>query len=73
MKQRAFINMTVAVDLDMVKGPWDKPEDYVNLIRDSLSGAAHYNPEILVHETAVIAHEYVEGVGYVTPKMGREP
>jgi hypothetical protein len=69
MKERAFITMTLAVDLDMVAGPWDKPSDWTGLLQNSLAGAAHYNPEIKVHEIIEKKYDYVEGQGYVRPTV----
>jgi hypothetical protein len=49
MKKRAVINLTLAVDLDMVRGPWDCSEDWIERIRRDLEVAAHYNPVLTVN------------------------
>ena len=69
MKQRAFINLTLAVDLDMVPGAGHQPEDFVTFIEQALKGAAHYHPEIKVSETAVISYTWDDDKGYVRPEI----
>ncbi|UPT95437.1 hypothetical protein J4G48_0040495 [Bradyrhizobium barranii subsp. apii] len=67
MKKRAFITLTLAVDLDMVAGPWDKPSDWTDAIQRQFHAAACYSPEITVHEIIEQKYDYVEGEGYVRP------
>jgi hypothetical protein len=68
MKERAFITLTLAVDLDMVPGVCHQPEDFVTFIENALKGAAHYQPMVTVHLTEVIPYEWDDEKGYVAPK-----
>ncbi|SDK43623.1 hypothetical protein [Bradyrhizobium ottawaense] len=69
MKKRAYITMTLAVDLDMVAGPWDKSTDYTDAIQRQFHSAACYDPELTVHEIIERNYDYVEGKGYVRPTV----
>ena len=69
MKQRAFINMTLAVDLDMVPGTCHQPEDFVTFIEQALKGASHYNPEVSVQETVVMDYSWDDDKGYIRPEI----
>ncbi|MEH2517415.1 hypothetical protein V1279_002988 [Bradyrhizobium sp. AZCC 1610] len=68
MKKRAFITMTLAVDLDMVAGPWDKPSDWTDAMQRQFHAAACYHPEFTVHEIIEKVYDYVEGQGWVRPE-----
>lgn len=78
--QRAFINLTLAVDLDGVPGNCDKPEDFVTIIEHALKGIAHYKPEITVNEKIVKPYKWDETTGekitptlfdeHIKPKLG---
>jgi len=65
--KRAFITLTLAVDLDQVPGNCHQPEDFVTFLENSLKGAAHYKPEVTVHQTKVEPYIWDDDKGYVRP------
>lgn len=72
--ERAFITLTLAVDLDGVPGNCDKPEDFVTIMQQRVKGFAHYKPEITVIGTVVKKYEWDEGKQeYIQPKLIDDP
>jgi hypothetical protein len=67
MKQRAFINLRLTVDLDSIPGTFHQAEDFVTTISQTLSQMfGHYNPELkqlgeaTVLDYRRLGHEYVQ-------------
>jgi hypothetical protein len=67
MKTRAFINLTLAVDLDMMPGWGHSPTDWVALLRGALAQGPHYHPELTTESITEVPYTWNE----VTEKYDR--
>jgi len=69
--ERAFIDLNLAVDLDSVAGNFDKAEDFVTFIEQTIKNAIpHYKPEVTTKNITLKPYVWNEDkTEYIQPKL----